>query len=83
MSTVQDVLVEKTNPHVHTIAETASVMDAVRAMNEGDGHRGAVHDERHAIRDEQGNIRQGQPIREPEGEPDFENCEVTDRNPCR
>ena len=34
MSTVQDVLVEKTNPHVHTIAETASVLDAVRAMNQ-------------------------------------------------
>ena len=34
MSTVQDVLVGKTNPHVHTIAETASVLDAVRAMNQ-------------------------------------------------
>jgi CBS domain-containing protein len=34
MSTVQDVLVGKTTPHVHTIAETASVLDAVRAMNQ-------------------------------------------------
>ena len=33
MATVQDVLVGKTTPHVHTIAETASVLDAVRAMN--------------------------------------------------
>jgi CBS domain-containing protein len=33
MSTVKDVLDGKTSPHVHTIAETASVLDAVRAMN--------------------------------------------------
>ena len=34
MSTVKDVLDGKTTPHVHTIAETASVLDAVQAMNE-------------------------------------------------
>jgi CBS domain-containing protein len=34
MSTVQDVLVGKTTPFVHTISETASVLDAVRAMNQ-------------------------------------------------
>ena len=34
MSTVNDVLAGKTTPHVHTIAETASALDAVRAMNE-------------------------------------------------
>ena len=34
MSTVKDVLAGKTTPHVHTIAETASVLDAVQAMNE-------------------------------------------------
>ena len=33
MSTVKDVLDGKASPHVHTIAETASVLDAVRAMN--------------------------------------------------
>jgi CBS domain-containing protein len=34
MSTVKDVLAGKTTPHVQTIAETASVLDAVQAMNE-------------------------------------------------
>ena len=34
MSTVKDVLDGKTTPHVHTIAETASMLDAVQAMNE-------------------------------------------------
>ena len=34
MSTVNEVLAGKTTPHVHTIAETASVLDAVQAMNE-------------------------------------------------
>ena len=34
MSTVKDVLDGKTSPHVHTIAETASVLDAVQAMNQ-------------------------------------------------
>lgn len=33
MSTVKDVLDGKASPHVHTIAETASVLDAVQAMN--------------------------------------------------
>ena len=33
MSTVKDVLAGKTTAHVHTIAETASVLDAVQAMN--------------------------------------------------
>ena len=34
MSTVEDVLAGKTTAHVHTIAETASVLDAVQAMNQ-------------------------------------------------
>jgi CBS domain-containing protein len=34
MSTVKDVLDGKASPHVHTIAETASVLDAVQAMNQ-------------------------------------------------
>ena len=34
MSTVKDVLAGKTTAHVHTIAETASVLDAVKAMNQ-------------------------------------------------
>ena len=34
MSTVEDVLAGKASPHVHTIAETASVLDAVQAMNQ-------------------------------------------------
>lgn len=34
MSTVNDVLARKTTPLVHTIAETASVLDAVQAMNQ-------------------------------------------------
>ena len=33
MSTVNDVLAGKTTAYVHTIAETASVLDAVQAMN--------------------------------------------------
>jgi CBS domain-containing protein len=34
MSTVNDVLAGKTTAYVHTIAETASVLDAVKAMNQ-------------------------------------------------
>jgi CBS domain-containing protein len=34
MSTVKDVLAGKTTPHVHSIPETASMLDAVQAMNE-------------------------------------------------
>ena len=34
MSTVRDVLAGKTTAHVYTIAETASVLDAVKAMNQ-------------------------------------------------
>ena len=34
MSTVRDVLAQKTNNHVHTIDEGASVLDAVRKMNQ-------------------------------------------------
>jgi CBS domain-containing protein len=34
MSTVEDVLAGKTTAYVHTIAEAASVLDAVKAMNQ-------------------------------------------------
>jgi hypothetical protein len=34
MSTVKDVLAGKTTAQVYTIAETASVLDAVTAMNQ-------------------------------------------------
>ena len=53
MSTVKDVLAGKTTAHVHTIAETASVLDAVTAMNRvphrlsGGDPRGHDHHQRH------------------------------------